>query len=565
MTEPAIPHERIFRTVVISGLEPPMIWRLTDRLNQEAGGVRVEGVLHEVLVPRPFGWRVRNVLRNVYRPAYLEYVLSRTFRGLRASTARAGHRFLRWAHAAPQAPNPDPDIDLDELRRRLQAAGARLHVTSNPHDDESIAFVRSLEPDLGIVYGTRILKPVLFDIPTRGSINIHKRKVPDYRGGGAIGLWELLDDQKEIGVTVHRVAVKLDAGDVVAAATIPIETFDDLDSLGLKADLLGEDLLVRAARDFASQSVNAVPQSGTGRMFKTPSMLQMRRYERQLRQRRLRFRPGRTRPLWKLLLRTVVYGPGRIRRNRSYRERNAFPVIMLYHHVITDRPHTMGMSTAQFDRQVRFLSRHYRIASLPDALEMLRSGRVDAPTVVLTFDDGYADNFLNVRAVLEPLGLSATFFVCSDHLTNGTKFAHDLKAGDRDFAPMTWEQVATMRRRGFVFGSHTRTHFDCGSTDGEKLRDEICGAGRELERRLGEGVPYFSFPWGQPGNMSAEAVTIAKDSYRYVFSACGGANHPGQPGRWHFLRHSHPDGLLELELTLQSILELSPAGEKLPF
>ena len=73
-------------------------------------------------------------------------------------------------------------------RQHLESVGCSFKVTGDYHCEESLEFVRSLNADLGIVYGTRILKPPLFSIPRLGSINIHKRKVPDYRGGGPVGL-----------------------------------------------------------------------------------------------------------------------------------------------------------------------------------------------------------------------------------------------------------------------------------------------------------------------------------------------------------------------------------------
>ena len=57
-------------------------------------------------------------------------------------------------------------------------------------------------------------------------------------------LWEMLDGQREIGVTVHEVEEKLDAGAVINAQTIPIEPFDNLTSLALKAHVVANDLLV---------------------------------------------------------------------------------------------------------------------------------------------------------------------------------------------------------------------------------------------------------------------------------------------------------------------------------
>src|SRR6202040_1625249 len=155
-----------------------------------------------------------------------------------------------------------------------------LFLPRDIHSDGALDFVRGLNSDLGLIFGTRILKPVLFQIPKQGSINIHKRKVPDYRGGGAVGLWELLDDQKEIGITVHRVEEKVDVGGVIRSALIPIEPFDDLESLALKADVVGADLIVAAIRDFAHGTVTEIPQTGPSKLFRSPSaedLLQMKK------------------------------------------------------------------------------------------------------------------------------------------------------------------------------------------------------------------------------------------------------------------------------------------------
>ena len=54
-----------------------------------------------------------------------------------------------------------------------------------------------------------------------------------------------------------------------------------------------------------------------------------------------------------------------------------------------------------FLRQVNYLLRHYRVVSLSEGVELVRTGAVKVPTVAITFDDGYADNFVNLRAVSE--------------------------------------------------------------------------------------------------------------------------------------------------------------------
>lgn len=563
---PSAGSDQQLRIVVLSGLPPAVIWRLVVRLNQEAAGVGVVGVLHETRRGKRLPARISSFAASLTRPGFLGYVGARLAGGLGSAVAAGGHRLLRLFHAAPPRPNPSIDLSAEELERRLADAGAGLLVTADLHAPATLDFVRALNADLGIVYGTRILKPSLFDLPRLGSINIHKRKVPDYRGGGPIGLWELLDDQSEIGVTVHRVRQAVDTGEVISAATIPIEPFDDLTSLGLKADVVADDLLIRAAADYAAGTVHPVVQSGPGQTYKTPSATEMRSHLRTLRRKRSKFRPVAGRPKWKLFVRFVLFGPATWLRNRRFRRDQSFPVLMLYHHVIADRPHSMGTSTAHFARQMNYLMRHYRIVTLPDAIAMLRAGKVDVPTAVLTFDDGYADNLVNVRAVLEPLGLSATFFVATAHLTTGTPFAHDLRANDLGFRPMTWDETRMMARRGFTIGSHTRTHLDCGSSSQTLLDDEIGTARLDVEAEMDCAIPWFSFPFGRPVNMSGAAVHIAKQTYPFIFSACSGANYPnrGKDGS-HFLRCPHPDDLIELELTLQSLLDRDPDGERLPF
>lgn len=557
----------MLRVVLLTGQSPAVIARLIERVRHEVPEAAMTGVLLEERRGRPFRERLRNFARNLGRKGFVSYVLARTARQALSRGAAAGHATLRWLHGAPNRPLNQLDVDRDGLERWLGDRGVAFHRTTDLHSPEALRFVLELQPDLGVVFGTRILKPELFEIPRLGSINIHKRKVPEYRGGGPIGLWELLDDQTDIGVTVHRVAVQVDAGDVLHSAVIRVDPYDTLDSLGWKADVVGDDLLIRTIADHASGHVRARPQPPGGRTFRTPPPHELHRLRAHIRSRRPPpplYRPSR--PLWKLAGRVAVLGPAAILRNRRHRRAASFPIVILYHHVITDRDHALGMSTFQFKRHIDYLSRHYRILSLPNAIEALASGVVDVPTVVLTFDDGYADNFINVRAVTEPIGVPVTFFVSTANIAQGTPFAHDVAAGDTEFAPLTWDQVRGLRSAGHTIGSHTRSHFNCGSTDIIRLESEIAGSRDDLERELGPPLPWFSFPWGLPERMSAPAVEMALASYEWVFSACGGVNQPGRVReRRHLLRCPHPNNLLELALAAQDLMELDPPGPQLPF
>ena len=89
---------------------------------------------------------------------------------------------------------------------------------------------------------------------------------------------------------------------------------------------------------------------------------------------------------------------------------------------------------------------------------------------------------------------------------------------------MNWDQIRDFERHGATIGSHTRTHFDCGTDDESSSEVEIVGSKKDLCRELGHEVAYFSFPWGYPRNMSPAAIAFAKREYEFIFSAYGGVN-----------------------------------------
>ena len=540
------------RIVVFSSSGPNEIHRLLTRIQREVPEARVCGVLYEQRSRKSFATRGSTFIRNLWDPDFWPYAATRVSRLVGNRLSAAGAVVLQLVHAA-RCGKPEQQT----LERVCETFECDLQITNNFHSEESLQFVRDLRTDLGIVYATRILKPSLFAIPRLGSINIHKRKVPEYRGGGPVGLWELLDEQPEIGITVHQVTEKVDAGAVVNSATISIEPYDNLASLALKAHVVGNDLLVQSVTDFARGTVTLRPQpQGAGRTFRNPSPQLLARYERELRSRRPVYRPHRGRSTAKLVLRTIAKLPLVAVRNWTWQRRRSFPVVILFHHLVADRPHRMAISTEYFLKHVQFLRRFYRIVSLNEAIESLKANDIKEPTVVLTFDDGYRDNFINLRAVVEKTGVPVTMFISTDHITKGLPFQHDVRRGIEGFAPLNWKQVAQMQAAGFEIGSHTRTHFDCGCRDLPDLQREIVGSRRDLESSLQGRVAVFSFPFGLPENISREAIGVAAESYPYFCSAFGGYNFGTQNGAVkHMKRWAHPNSLWLLELQIQDALE----------
>jgi len=108
----------------------------------------------------------------------------------------------------------------------VAAAAAECGIpTAAPRDPNATDFVRrvsSLGPDFVFSFYYRaMLKPVLLRIPPRGALNMHGSLLPRYRGRAPVN-WAVLFGERETGATLHYMAEKPDAGDIVSHTAVPI-------------------------------------------------------------------------------------------------------------------------------------------------------------------------------------------------------------------------------------------------------------------------------------------------------------------------------------------------------
>jgi peptidoglycan/xylan/chitin deacetylase (PgdA/CDA1 family) len=500
------------RVVVFSSSAPHLAWRLAQRIEQEVPAATVCGFL--------------------YRPP-------RAPRSPKRALARLAGTALRWMHGCPRRGRSQGVFSTADLAARCREAGWPLLVVRDPHSRAAHLFVRRLEADLGVAGLGPTLPASLLRVPRCGSLVAQRRSRPPC---GA-----------EPGVETVSVE-RTPAGTVSRSLARTREPYDTALALELKTDLIAHDLLMAS---LAQPSLGEAGQGPTGPTSTglpdpaTPGVSARAGASAQA-------WPARTAPpLWKMGLCAVALSPFLIARNLLRRRQGRHPVIVLFHHLAADRPHHLAMPTDTFFHSVRFLQQHYRVLGLTEAMQALATGRVEAPSVVLTLDDGYRENFLTVRAVMEATGVPLTLFVNPDLIEERRPCPHDVRRGQDEFLPLTWEELAFLARSGAEIGSHTGSHFDCGSTDRARLEREIVGARDALERRLGRAVSAFAFPWGQAENMSLEAVGIARGAYTHVFSAEGGQSRPDRSLPAVLPRTFQCHDLWELELTLQSVFDLA--------
>lgn len=168
--------------------------------------------------------------------------------------------------------------------------------------------------------------------------------------------------------------------------------------------------------------------------------------------------------------------------------------ILMYHRIDMLKPGlpaiTRGLTVApsDFAAQMRWLHAHgyHTITQLQlfDALEHAKA--LPAKPILITFDDGYRDVWLNAARVLRRLGMHATAYVITNRVSGSDPF---------DF--LSWKQLRDLEKDGFDIGSHTLDHAELPPlTDPEALH-ELIQSRHTLEVHLGHPVQWFAYPAGK--------------------------------------------------------------------
>jgi methionyl-tRNA formyltransferase/peptidoglycan/xylan/chitin deacetylase (PgdA/CDA1 family) len=481
--------------------------------------------------------RFRNLRRNIRRegPTYL---VLRPLRGLRRlSDGLVASAVVSRDEVSKvlQAAFPERSFSLSQLADRHGFAVLKV---GNLNGASAIAACKSLDADLGIVIGTRILARKIFSVPRMGCINLHKGKVPEYRGMPP-GFWELYDGAPSAGVTVHFVDDGLDTGDVIGASEIPIRPTDTLESLQEKLHAEGSRLLAAAVQSLQAGTAVRTPQPSGGNKPRTkPTTAQVR----ELRQRLPHWRqPGDFATVIKNAYALAVYRLGIFRLSRlahSFARQRA--CVLLYHRVNDYSKDPLTVDTGTFAGHLLAISRWYQSISTTELVGRIRQReRIEPTAVAVHFDDCYRDVASNAQPILEALKYPAAAFISSGFIDTDRVFDHDARKNPFPYENLRGSDIRAWAGGGFEVGAHTVNHVDLGGCGDEEAALEVLTSRTQLaavisgdEAASGGGgdsgalrntVRYFSFPFGGIRNIRSEVVRMIHEAgYSALFAAHGG-------------------------------------------
>lgn len=200
--------------------------------------------------------------------------------------------------------------------------------------------------------------------------------------------------------------------------------------------------------------------------------------------------------------------------------RPILPVLMYHRFGSADRGDpALWVSLEQFGDQLRWLREHrYRTLSLDSAYRCLRDGRVPRRTVLITIDDGFADDLERAARILEKESARASVFVPSGLLGQTVDFGHPDGDSVKTSSGTLADEVGLRRwlDRGFEVGCHSLTHLDLTGLEAETLRQETEEARRRLSSALDHPILDFCYPFAHHDEAARAAVAAA--GYRAAYA-----------------------------------------------
>jgi peptidoglycan/xylan/chitin deacetylase (PgdA/CDA1 family) len=226
----------------------------------------------------------------------------------------------------------------------------------------------------------------------------------------------------------------------------------------------------------------------------------------------------------------------------------AVPVLM-YHHISTS-PGMITVTPEHFSEQMAYIARAgYRTVGATELAAFLRGEDLPEKSLVITFDDGYLDNWVHAHPVLEKHSLKALCFLVSSWpgmggvranastggssalptLLNHRDGERAIEQGRADDVILRWSEIDAMREAGtFEFHSHTHSHVrwdqatQSGEEKRERLQQDLRDARETLAKRLGSVSDHLCWPQGYYDDDYRE---VARDAgFKHFYTCHVGTN-----------------------------------------
>jgi peptidoglycan/xylan/chitin deacetylase (PgdA/CDA1 family) len=195
--------------------------------------------------------------------------------------------------------------------------------------------------------------------------------------------------------------------------------------------------------------------------------------------------------------------------------------VLLYHRIVNSKKevgrHKIYVFKDKFEAQLKFLKENgYETLTFHD---LLKDNSKDwNKKIILTFDDGYEDNYTILFPLLKKYGFKAVIFLVTQKKDN----SWGIQEGEPVFRMMNEKQIREMSDYGIEFGGHTQNHPDLTKISIEEAKKEIEGCKKDVEAITGKPAVSFAYPFGALNEKVKSAVKDA--GYNFGIATTSGPN-----------------------------------------
>ena len=196
-----------------------------------------------------------------------------------------------------------------------------------------------------------------------------------------------------------------------------------------------------------------------------------------------------------------------------YSKPSGIPVLN-YHQINDVDENLLTVSTSEFETQMAWLEENgYQTISVSELLDFLDGkGSLPERPVLITFDDGYIDNYQCAFPILKKHNMKACIFLISEYVSLYPNY-------------LTWEQLSEMQSSGIEFGSHTVDHNVLTELSPNSVNHELADSKDLLEKRLKRRIEVLAYPCGFTNEYIKSRVNAS--GYRAAFTVNLGNVHTG--------------------------------------
>ncbi|KKP92333.1 MAG: Polysaccharide deacetylase family protein [Parcubacteria group bacterium GW2011_GWA2_36_10] len=173
-------------------------------------------------------------------------------------------------------------------------------------------------------------------------------------------------------------------------------------------------------------------------------------------------------------------------------------------HSISQKDASLSLGLEDFESKIKYLklNGYHSITSLD-----IINGQWPEKSFILTFDDGYQDNYTNALPILKKYGFVATVFIATDYIGRDNNFAQ--KVANKNLAMLNETEILALKQEGWCIANHLAHHKDVDTLSPEEIREEYQKALISLQNIIGpnDSLKIVAYPHNKYNDLAKKALS----------------------------------------------------------